>query len=169
LTAEIALKKARVAEVVLKEMEEMQAAKREPAESYSTIGATTTGKSTKLVCYRCGDHGHVAPDCRFKKAKCYACQKVGHLARVCRSKNKSEASKTQKSRNIRGHVVYQLRDNSDNDSSAEEYLHSIFQLGNNSQKFIITVTINGVELKMEVDSGAEHSTIPWSVFQKKLS
>ena len=43
------------------------------------------------------------------------------------------------------------------------------ELGNRSSKFIITVCINGVQVEMEADSGAERSTIPWSIFQDKLA
>ena len=61
-----------------------------------------------------------------------------------------------------------MYDSSDSDSSNE--LHSIFQLGNHSQeKFLVTVNINGVPVKMEVDSGAERSTIPTPIFNEKLA
>ena len=90
LTAETALKKARVSEVVLKEMEELQAVK-EPGNATTMIAATDIGRSTIMVCYRCGELGHSASVCKFKAIKCHACQKIGHIARVCRLKNKSEA------------------------------------------------------------------------------
>ena len=42
-------------------------------------------KSTPPVCHRCGGP-HLAPACRFTKAKCHSCGKIGHIAPVCRSK-----------------------------------------------------------------------------------
>ena len=45
----------------------------------------------------------------------------------------------------------------------------MFQLGNSSCRFIVTVVINRVSLDMGADSGAERTTIPWSIFQEKLS
>ena len=51
LTVEIALKKARAVEVVLKETEGIQACKRDISESYSLIQATNTSKNTKQVCF----------------------------------------------------------------------------------------------------------------------
>ena len=168
LTVDTALKKARAAEVVLKETEKMQACKWE-SDGYSMIQLTNTRKNTRSVCFRCGQHGHAAPDCRFKTAKCYACLKTGHLARVCQSKNKLEMPKKTSSGKSQG--MYQLQEQSDDSSggSTEEFLHSVFQLGNTCHKFIITVFINGVGVDMEVDSGAERSTIPWAIFQNKLS
>ena len=59
LTAETALKKARASEVVLKETEGMQAVK-EPGNSTTMIAATNVGRSTIVVCYRCGELGHCA-------------------------------------------------------------------------------------------------------------
>ena len=166
LTAELALKKARAAEVVLKETEGMQAYKKEP-ESYPVIQATSSSKTLKSVCFCCGQQGHAAPDCKFKSARCYSCQKVGHLARACLSKN---SKKTPRQGSGRNQDVRQLQDCSGNsdESSTEEFLHSVFQLGKTNPKFIITTFINGVRVDMEANSGAERSTIPWSVFQDKL-
>ena len=86
-----------------------------------------------------------------------------HLARVCQSKNKLEMPKKTSSGKSQG--MYQLQEQSDDSSggSTEEFLHSVFQLGNTCHKFIITVFINGIGVDMEVDSGAERSTIPWAI------
>ena len=43
------------------------------------------------------------------------------------------------------------------------------QLGTKINKFLITVKINKVPVEMEVDSGAKRSTVPLSVFQRKLA
>ena len=146
LTAELTLKKVRAAEVVLKETEGMQAYKRE-LESYPVIQATSSSMPLKAVCFRCGQQGHTATDCKFKSARCYACQKVGHLARVCLSKNIKKTSRQGSSRN---QDVRQLQDCSGNsdESSTEEFLHSVFQLGKANPKFIITTFINGVRVDM---------------------
>ena len=170
LTADTALKKARAAEVVLKETQSMQACKQE-SESYPVIHATSSSKPTKPVCFRCGQQGHAAPDCRFKSAKCFACQKIGHLARVCQARHKLDTKKALRQGSSKNQEVHQLHNRGDDSSgsSTEEYLHSVFQLGNTSPKFIITVVINGVHVDMEADSGAERSTIPWRIFQDKLA
>ena len=61
-----------------------------------------------------------------------------------------------------------MEDNA-SDSSSEDHLHSIFQLGKDSSKYMITVKINGIPVEMEVDSGAERSTVPNSLFNERLS
>ena len=64
----------------------------------------------------------------------------------------SEATKkTAQQRSSKGQDVHHLHDQNQDDSSVssvEEYLHSVFQLGNSSHKFIVTVAINGVNLDM---------------------
>ena len=59
----------------------------------------------------------------------------------------------------------------DNDSSSDslEHLNSILQLGTKSEKVLINVKINGILIEMEIDSGAERSTIPLSLFKQKLA
>ena len=62
----------------------------------------------------------------------------------------------------RGNAILQLQDDDSSScsSSAEGHLHTIFQLGKGMRKFLVSVYINGVELEMEINSGAERATIP---------
>ena len=73
--------------------------------------------------------------------------------------------------NSKAQHARQLHEQDEDDgsvSSTEEYLHSVFQLGNSTHKFIVTVVINGVTIDMEAHSGTERSTIPWTIFQDRL-
>ena len=47
-------------------------------------------------------------------------------------------------------------------------VHGIFQVDGRSPKFMVAVTINGVQMKMEIDIGTECSSIPATLFQEKL-
>ena len=63
-----------------------------------------------------------------------------------------------------------LETNTDESSgSSEDHLHSIFQLEKGFHKYMITVNVNGIAVEMELDSGAERSTIPKTVFEEKLA
>jgi len=103
----------------------------------------------------------------FKTAKCHVCQKTGHLARVCRSKKQAESGKKPKSGSTGKAGVYQLQDEitTDDSSDSDGGLYNIFQLSNSVSKFIFSVKINGVH----VDSGAQHSAVPWHLFQEQLA
>ena len=169
LTAGRTLQRARASEAVHKETESMQVVRRE-ADKLAMDGDTNVVYS-KATCYRCGKQGHSATDCKFKTAKCHTCQKTGHLARVCLSRRKHDHSnRPERASRNRDNAVLQLQDDdsSSSSSSAEGHLHTIFQLGKGTRKLLVSVYINGVKLVMEIDSGAERTTIPWSIFQDSL-
>lgn len=58
-------------------------------------------------------------------------------------------------------AMHEEDDGSSSDSSG--YLHTILQLGS---KFLITVKIYSVPVEMEVNSGAERSTVPLVTFNQ---
>ena len=112
------------------------------------------------------------------------CQKIGHLARVCIARSKSKALVTQADtkqskvdpRSKKLNEVHQLETtdttaelSSSRSSEEEEHLHTILQLGDKSRKFQFTTNINGINIDMELDSVADRCTVPWALFQKKLS
>lgn len=68
-----------------------------------------------------------------------------------------------------GSVQETVDSNDDCSSDSLGYLHNILQLGTRSNKFLITVDINSIPIEMEVDSGAEHSTVPLSLFEQRLA
>ena len=94
------------------------------------------------------------------------CQKVGHLSQACRTKKKDKPDKLD--RKAGGICAIEEQDN-DSSSDSLEHLHSILQLGTKSEKFLINVKINGISIEMEIDSGAERSTISLSLFKQKLA
>ena len=168
LTAQIALRKTCAAETVYKETQTMK------------DNAETLSISTAKVCYRCGKTDHGAATCKYKTAKCHACQKIGHLARVCRAKNKNnqvtktdskQAKVDMKKSKDKVHQLETVPSETDvtGSSGEDDHLHNILQLGDKSAKFLFTATINGVDVEMELDSGADRSTVPWELFQKRLA
>ena len=39
-----------------------------------------------IVCYCCGENGHIAPQCCYRTSRCNQCGRVGHLSRMCRTR-----------------------------------------------------------------------------------
>ena len=126
--------------------------------------------TTRPKCFRCGRSGHQPQQCKYKTFKCHNCQKVGHLASVCRSKPPTDRlPKNITSGQHIGSVQETVDNNDDCSSDSLGYLHNILQLGTRSNKFLITVDINSIPIEMEVDSGAEHSTVPLSLLEQHLA
>jgi len=99
----------------------------------------------------------------YKDATCHVCQKIGHLAKVCRSqKEKSDTAVKASSKKTGVHHVQES--DSDSDSNTDNALYSVFQLGGSGSKFLVSEHVNGVDIDMEVDSGAKYTTVPWSHF-----
>ena len=166
LTAQTALRKARAAEAVYKETRTMRD---------SSCNKVTFNISTAKTCYRCGNADHVAASCKYKTAQCNVCQKIGHLARVCKTKTKhkvvmrgqSKADATKGKDEV--HQLETIDTEVPSSGSESDHLYAILQLGNKADKFLVSTKINGVDVEMELDSGADRSTVPWTWYQEKLA
>ena len=103
------------------------------------------------------------------------CQKIGHLARVCKAKPKrkweirGDTKQSKADAMKEKEEVHTLHTEAHSSGSESDHLYAILQLGNKSDKFLVSTKINGVDIEMELDSGAERSTIPWALFQEKLA
>ena len=112
--------------------------------------------------------------CPHKLKRCNTCKKIGHLARVCRSKQPKEmkSQSTRKKDTKKTHLL-EADDGSSSFSSDEDELfsqvHKVGRASNKYQKLITTLTLDGQDVKFEVDAGAELSTIPARVHRSKLN
>ena len=121
------------------------------------------GKSQVQLCYRCGRNNHSPSQCKFIDATCNECGKKGHIAPACRSKkpsNKRWSSSPRRKRNIQAHYVEQEQNEKEADETKQEDLH-LFTIGTKSrnQPIECEMLIEGVPIKMTVDTGAEVSLI----------
>ena len=103
-------------------------------------------------CYRCGSPDHIASRCRFASFVCRKCQKKGHLARVCCSSKPASRQGTGKV-DAKTHQI----------TSASEHTEDevpLLQLGKGQAAPItVDVTVNDVQVTMEVDTGAAVSVM----------
>ena len=118
-----------------------------------------TSKPLEKACYRCGGTGHTPNNCKFRNATCRRCQKKGHIARVCRSGRALEESRGQAAPCTRNrgqvHTIEQTPV-----VNEEEATFALFRLeGKTHHPIVVTLEVNGVQLPMEVDTGAAVSVI----------
>ena len=107
-------------------------------------------------CYRCGAK-HKATDCKFRDAECHFCEKKGHIAKVCHSKAKTQQNQT------RTHQLHSAENSGD-----ETVEYSLFhtQGQNSPAPILVTLEVNGVNLIMELDTGATLSIISEETYRK---
>ncbi|XP_048590103.1 uncharacterized protein K02A2.6-like [Nematostella vectensis] len=111
------------------------------------------GGKPKTACHRCGSAEHDGKSCKYKKYKCDNCGKVGHLKRVCQSKECKETK-----------YVEVSVDNNQEDESL-----GFFSTREPSSKAVtVTITVNGKEIPMEVDTGAARTVIPEKLFKENF-
>ena len=110
-------------------------------------------------CYRCGRSGHVPSACRFRDATCHKCQKKGHIAKACRSGPAAHRRKLQQESPQRGtRQVQAIEQGTVLDPEVEEF--TMFRVGGKPHEpIVVTLSVNGQQLPMEVDTGAAVSVI----------
>jgi hypothetical protein len=102
------------------------------------------------TCKWCGKHPHKRINCPAKDATCDFCSKKGHFSRVCMSTGKVKATTV-------------------HDVEAEASAIFIDTLdANNSEPWYDTVTVDGVDIRFKLDSGADVTCIPASVYVKLI-
>ncbi|XP_018494305.1 uncharacterized protein LOC108863982 [Galendromus occidentalis] len=97
----------------------------------------STQNRANLDCYRCGDRNHLAPACQYKSVTCNNCGLVGHLTRACRKPRQSQ------------HFIEEIP----------------FHHVNSKNPIYVTVSLNGHQVDMEVDTGSGISTMTLDQFR----
>lgn len=122
----------------------------------STYGKQKTHKTPfKPVmqgkCYRCGGD-HKAKTCKHLNTKCRYCDNPGHLEKVC----------FKKQRDSNGGKVHYVDEETSDDSDEYEHSSYLLHFGVNKvsvEPIMVTPRIEGVEIPMELDTGAAVSII----------
>ena len=165
LTLAMASEKARATETATRETQQLNPS---PATAHN-LAQHRRGKASE--CHRCGKAGHTGDDCIHKDKRCHYCKKVGHLSSVC-FKKKSEARASKKDpKNKRREANMVDVDTSGSDEEAFDTSHNhVHHNGchGRTKKLTTTLLLNCVEVEMEIDTGAELSTIPYSVYKEEL-
>lgn len=112
-------------------------------------------------CYQCDSTQHLFKDCRFKPADCHICGKRVHIAKACHSKEQPHS--TQQGRGKQSQRSSQHTHPKDSNTGGGSY--SLFTLSAaRAAPITVTVTVNGADRFMEVDTGASLSIMTKSTF-----
>ena len=114
-------------------------------------------------CYRCGKNDHMPTQCRFISAICNKCGKRGHIAPACKTKPEfRRQSHPNKKHSIHAHYVEQeLQEETEHEESTSENELHLFAVSGECRSYPIkcSLTVEGIELPMTVDTGAEVSLL----------
>ena len=137
--------------------------------SVNSVGKEVSSTSLASVsCHHCSAR-HYTSDRKFKSVVCNNCGKLGNLAKVCHSKpNGQQGSKNGTFRGKRKASAYsaQFLKNKRASSERGSQVHALFNVGSKPGKpFCVTVLVNGIELSMEIDTGAAVSVISEGTFK----
>lgn len=102
----------------------------------------------KVQCQVCGYYNHETSQCRFTKAKCRKCNVTGHLRRMCTKIKYVESGAVEES-----------------DDDGEVFSIRSVQ----GEPLTETVSIAGIELKFEIDSGSAVTAISEITYKKYFS
>ena len=127
----------------------------------STLSIESVTVSSKKECYRCRGRNHLPWECRFKDVECHHCGRKGHIAKACRSKGEPAKSKSARKRAGTGGRAKWVQADKESDCAEDELEDSMVYKIKDSEARPITVHlhINGIHLKMEVNTGAAVSII----------
>ncbi|XP_042149464.1 uncharacterized protein K02A2.6-like [Ixodes scapularis] len=112
-------------------------------------GASKTNRG----CYRCGK-GHAPDRCWYRNTKCRACAKTAHLEAMCQEKNRRPINYV---------------DTSDDDSETSQVYHVVLCAASDKRGYKVPVNIEGKPISMLLDTGAEVTLIPESVYEANFA
>ena len=125
--------------------------------------AVCTIEKSSRQCSRCARKGHSPGDCPHRDAQCYGCKKTGHLAQACRLAKTDGKFRTV----TKQHVTHQVEETAV-DSGEKYYLDYIGEVKGDTKRLWIEVELNGIPLKMELDTGISISLVSKRTWQDKL-
>lgn len=153
----------------------LRTSKKEPEHSSSASGGQehvhrmaytgdrNKGGTSDLTCFRCGNHGHIAPKCRVsKQVVCNQCGKTGHLQKACRG-GKPKGPVPRKQRSTPGSRVYRVQD----ELVEDETIYQVRAKPKlNVPPLEIQIQMDDCLVKMEVDTGASMSLMSEKAFRE---
>lgn len=139
-------------------------------------GQGRSKKFSRKICGRCGyDSSHTT--CPALGQECYNCHKQGHFGSVCRnSKPQDKTQEKPRNKKPRPKTHTHAVDQEQEWESDEEYAHLVSTVvaedlissvaEDNTDTWWATVAIGEQRIKMQIDTGAAQSLLPYKLYKK---
>ena len=142
-------------------------------------GNSGNDSSKSRSCWRCTRSNHSPEDCFYKTAKCRSCGKVGHIqsSKVC-SQSKKQMPNTNSTRKMGRHGKYRRSKGSVKQVSLEDFEQSdtdsdlpikIIKSNSSINPIMISLSVEGIPIQCELDTGSAVSVISFKTYQKLFS
>ena len=112
------------------------------------LAPPTSTRAPHPTCMKCGRGPHSKYVCPTRAATCNKCHKVGHYGECCRNKAVREVSSECAQ------------------EEASAFLGAVGESKDDSNPWKVSLKLNSVPVELKIDTGAEVSVIPESVFKK---
>ncbi|XP_021378372.1 uncharacterized protein K02A2.6-like [Mizuhopecten yessoensis] len=113
-------------------------------------------------CFRCGGK-HKPQNCKFKDSECFYCRKKGHIIEKCltRLAECKGGRVTHSSDRKKQNKVNALEEVDDDD------IYPMFRVSSsNKEPYTVTLSVNGIPLQMEIDTGASKTVVGEPAFER---
>lgn len=136
----------------------------------SARAATAATATERRPCARCGKAGHVEGKCRYKHYSCDKCGEKGHLKSVC-TRSEKDGNSSKKSNKGQFYLDNSVTD-SDTDNDCNFYNMGYTNHSRNINEceddspYYISLNVEGIFLKFEVDTGSKISAISKKFYDK---
>ena len=119
--------------------------------------AKTYAKSSSYVCWRCAKPNHSPDVCRFKEAVCHGCKQKGHIIRAFKKRKYTGVPQQGAAR----YVVDCSEETTDTTNEEDDTLgiYSAVRQSNKTKPVVVSVSLEGIDCKMHVDTGATVSLV----------
>lgn len=141
-------------------------ARRGPQPTRLSQPSEATARATTTICGRCGKKNHTQDQCYFRDKQCHQCLRIGHVKRMCKSGKQQKPPRAPKN-NV--HYVEGLHNETDCQREWSDDEATLYYVNDDEKHTVGSVTakplttnmfINGVNIEMEIDSGAPVSLMP---------
>jgi hypothetical protein len=113
---------------------------------------------------------HLAHNCPAKSLTCNKCGRKGHLAKACKSTRPQQSQGSTKQSYKAPHHTHQVHDtdpDSEYSSSSEEEVRGLYKIATPKVPPLkVSVTMNGTDVVMEVDTGASLSVMSENTYNQ---
>ena len=130
------------------------------------VQAKTYAKSSSYVCWRCAKPNHSPDVCRFKDAVCHGCKQKGHIIRACKKRQSTGVPQKGAAR-----YVVDCSEETINTTDEEDNMLGIYSAerqNNKTKPVVVSVSLEGVDCEMHVDTGATVSLVSRAFYKERF-